>query len=285
MCKAIYTKKMTVSARYQGLLILFLLLTLVFSCESPKFSPWQTNVPSHLKNSNARNLQKLRTRPSDYPVRIALIGDTHNYYKNFDAVVHNINQDNRVDFVIQVGDVTNYGLLEEYEWSYKIFSKIQAPFFVVVGNHDAISSGKDIYKKLFGDYNFSFVFGNIHFIFFNNNDVEYRQVDYRWLKRELEHNQGTLKKVVISHIPPWADRSFRSTQALEDILVNHGMVISLHGHTGRSYKHVTDAIFIGAGDVRSQRHGYLEFLNTNAAVYEESSMGMARERVHTINLL
>ncbi len=270
----------------KDLLAYTMLLVIILSCENPRFSPWQTNVPSHLKNSNIRNMQKLQDRPATYPIGIALIGDTHNYYRNFDTVVENINQESRTDLVIQIGDMTNFGLLEEYEWAYKIFSKIQRPFFAVVGNHDAISLGKGIYKQLFGDYNFSFEYGNIHFIFFNNNDLEFDQIDYPWLERQLEYNRDNLVKIVVSHIPPWSNRSFRSTQTFENILINHGVVISLHGHTGRGFhRHEAGPIFIGAGDARSESYGYLEFPDTNTAIYKEFTMGRIRDRAHTINLL
>ncbi len=260
--------------------LVFFSALVLSSCADLRFSPYQTNVDFGRKNSNGHNIGRLetglenhlQTHSSIYPLRIALLGDTHNYYDNFSAVVGKINNDDEVDLVIQVGDITNLGLLEEYEWAYDIFSRIRRPFLVVIGNHDAISFGKDIYSELFGSYNFSFVYGEIHFIFFNNNDLEFRpaSIDYSWLKKQLLHRREELIKIVVSHIPPWADRSFRSTQKFEEILVNHGVELSLHGHTNRGFQeHESGSTFIGAGDVRSRRYGYLDILNNRQALYRE----------------
>ena len=47
------------------------------------------------------------------------------------------------------------------------------PYVVVIGNHDCLGSGRDVFRKMFGNENFSFVAGRFRFICMDTNALEY----------------------------------------------------------------------------------------------------------------
>src|SRR5690606_13298664 len=115
-----------------------------------------------LKESEARD-------PAEF--RIAFISDTHNYYDDLAELVARLNQEN-YKFVIAAGDITNLGLRDEFEETNNLLYRLTMPFITVVGNHDLLGNGSIIYKKIYGDLNFTFTYKNVFFVFFNNNNWE-----------------------------------------------------------------------------------------------------------------
>lgn len=147
------------------------------------------------------NLQGVVPAEDSAGIKIALMSDNHHNYNDIDTVVDTLNARTDLDFVVHTGDMTDSSYNFEYDAFIQKFTRLNAPAFTVIGNHDAIGKGRKIYKNYFGEYNYSFVYQGYHFIFFNNNRLEFLDEGWSldWLASELAKNPG-VPKVVFQHI-------------------------------------------------------------------------------------
>jgi 3',5'-cyclic-AMP phosphodiesterase len=212
-------------------LAIFLLLLLA-SCEF-KLSPYVAKIPKQQKNSVT--LQRIKTAepsaPSDF--KVAFLSDTHNYYERLGDAVKKINENGPYAFVIITGDITNFGLVDEYEMSIKEFNGLSFPYFVVVGNHDLLSNGKSIYERLFGETNFSFTYQNVLFVILNNNNWESsgRVPDLEWLRSQFISDSSP-RRIIAAHVSPGDEERFSSQEIRnwEQIIQDYSVDYVMHGH-------------------------------------------------------
>ncbi|MCX7986042.1 MAG: metallophosphoesterase [Bacteroidales bacterium] len=207
-----------------------LMLILFAACsDMVEYSPFDTLVIE--KDINQRNIDKIEISSVD-TLSFAYLSDTHNFYDQLLKAIKYINSDKTIQFVIVGGDITNLGLVQEYEWYYNIMKKLHFPFITGIGNHDYLSNGGRIYKKMFGATNFSFVKGNYKFIFFD--DVVWENdnssPNFEWLSSQLKDTLH--KNILVTHIPPWSDQLENKYEPVfSQILQSHPPIISLFGHT------------------------------------------------------
>ena len=57
---------------------------------------------------------------------------------------------NRYDVLVHSGDVTQSGKPSEYRQAQRFFEKVQMPWVVTAGNHDARSGGHELFEKYMG---------------------------------------------------------------------------------------------------------------------------------------
>src|SRR5690554_1333617 len=143
----------------------------------------------------------------DDTLRIVLMGDTQRFYDEVDAFVKSVNQQDGVDLVIHAGDISDFGLSQEFIWVNDIMSKLRAPYVTVIGNHDLLANGPKVYKKMFGPLNFSFNYAGVKFILFDSNSREHNfnglVPDIPWIEEELADNTHYESAILVSHIPPY----------------------------------------------------------------------------------
>jgi len=213
-------------------------LTLLTGCDRLfEYTPYSANVRNRFKETTKNNLDRLpaieQESQGQSQFKIALISDSHIFYNGLADMINLINLDKDVLFVIHGGDLTDGGMLKEYEIFHDIMDDLQVPYFTVIGNHDCLVNGRGIYNEMFGEENYSFVFKNCKFIFFNDIvwELNYEEPDFLWLENELE-NSGQYDKIfVISHIPPWSDQfSATSSWVFKTMLDTNNVAVSIHGH-------------------------------------------------------
>lgn len=210
---------------------------LIYSCDDVfEYSPYAIDFEDHETNLTQKNISKLSSLSVSDTLTIALTGDSHRFYDGVENMVHKINTVYDIDFLIHTGDFTDYGIPKQYQWSNMLFSELNAPYFVVVGNHDLVSNGEDSYRKMFGNLNFSFIFGSYKFIFINTNSREFEfnssVPDISWLTQEIKPENNFDKAIVVFHTPPY-DSDFDST--LEENFMNtlheyDNVLFVTHGH-------------------------------------------------------
>lgn len=218
-----------------------LILGLLFIAVSCKFnvSPYTSDAPKlTLNDLNLRTIKALEAEtPGDF--KVAFISDTHNYYKELRKQISVINSSSYA-FVIVAGDITNLGLIEEFHEARKYLNTFKVPYFVAVGNHDLISNGRKIFKRLFGSENFHFVFHDVHFIIFNNNNWESPGLvpDMEWVEQVLSESDPSHKRVMIAHVSPEdADRfTPKEIGKWEDLMVRYNVDYFLNGHDHNPYE-------------------------------------------------
>lgn len=181
---------------------LFLIFIFFVGCKFTT-SPYVANTPS-IKLNQVSVESILKEEGNVGPsFKIALIADTHNYYSELHKLIKTINNNGPYAFVIVAGDVTNLGLLSEYDETRRYLNHLNFPFVVTVGNHDLLANGDKIYERMFGARNFSFDYNDVQFVFFNNNNWEAPGAvpDTDWVMSELTASSAS-RKVLVSHVPP-----------------------------------------------------------------------------------
>ncbi len=211
--------------------IIFLFFTaLLAGCEY-ELSPWQTDA--HCPGvSIEENLAKLAAFEQSVGkvdfYQVAIIGDPQQYPGSFENTIKHVNTLDDVHFILLVGDLAETGIKAEFEWMCKAMSKSNKPILSVIGNHDSISFGKDIWLDVFGPFDYAFTYQDSRFVAYNDNQYEFKDVPNRdWLAEQAKPIDGQEWDHIIgvSHIPPWdADDGF--DQHLKD----NGYELTIHGH-------------------------------------------------------
>jgi hypothetical protein len=202
------------------------------SCtELIEYSPYDTPVKTLDFNlTEAAKIPIEGISPYD-TFKIAVFSDTHEFYDNMAEALTSINKRSDLQFVAVCGDITNFGLANEFERYLEEARKSKFPILTAIGNHDHRSNGFQIFDKLFGSPNFSLVSGKYKFIFFDDVLVEndYVSPDYEWLIEEL--SDSLHHNIVLAHLPPFTPemRGFHNLLYCE--IVNPGnTILCLYGH-------------------------------------------------------
>jgi len=241
---------------------------LLTSCDKFEYSPYEVRLKRDEQQLNAKNMAKIEALDlaADDTLHFVLTGDTQGFYEDDDAMVAHVNTRNDVAFVLYAGDITDFGLLKEHKLIHKSLGKLDVPCVAVVGNHDATNNGKEIYKAMYGAYNFSFIVGRRKFIFLNTNYLEFdkQAPNLDWLEQQFADSSLYDQVFVVSHIPPTSGE-FGKEKALryEQIINKHKVNFSLHGHnhTFDYYRMAADGI-----PVRNESFGSNQGNATKAGV-------------------
>ncbi|WP_342087385.1 metallophosphoesterase family protein [Dyadobacter sp. OTU695] len=224
------------SLTFPTLLILLISATLLIGCDQFEFSPNQSFDHSSPSNLNAQNLARLRQNAEDDTVTIVFAGDTQRWYDEQERFVKKVNSLENVDLVLLAGDISDFGILQEFKWVQKRLSALHVPYFGIIGNHDMVANGRQIFQQMFGPLNYSFVYGGIKFIAHNTNGLEApgeNIPDLRWLSQELQNTEGADYILTVSHVPPFNASEFgtESVKPYTELLQSTpNLLLSLHGH-------------------------------------------------------
>jgi 3',5'-cyclic-AMP phosphodiesterase len=210
---------------------ILLLFCISHSCGD--VSPWGNIPHSDYRDLTAKHQKKLMKNPpastrASSTIKIGLIADPQVHPGELFDVIDYLDRIDDLSFYIILGDLTDKSLKQEFEWVAEAIEKSQRPVFTVVGNHDGLLSGDLLYKEMFGKLNYSFVYGDIKFIMWNNNPFEWGYPDFNWLQSQVE---GDRKVIISSHQPPGAMERFEGVNSkLDKILEHENVLASFHGH-------------------------------------------------------
>ena len=242
---------------------------LFLSCGKFTVSPYVSSTPnSRLNQHQLQDIKSLEPTSSD-TFKIVALSDTHNYYNEFSDQIDYINsKSGEYKFVIISGDLTNLGLLREFETTKKLLKKLRIPYVTAVGNHDLLSNGASIYRQMFGLTDYSFTFRQTKFIFFNNNNWESSGIvpNLSFVESELASSTST-NHVLVAHVSPqdkdrWNQEEKDDMQAIVD---TYGVNYFLNGHDhnpGANTFGVATRVTVGA----SNKGKILELEISNAGV-------------------
>ena len=224
------------------LVTVLMLSIILISCERTfSYNANEIQIDEKDRDQNTKNIERLRSKPQIDSFNFVVISDTQRFYEEMDDLVEKLNSYGDISFVVLNGDVTDFGLRSEYLWITHRLQKLSFPFLVVIGNHDMLGNGRELYKNMFGPENFGFSFSDYKFIVLNSNSQEVGHngslPDTTWLKQELAATPYQQKIFILSHLAPFSgdfDRSLE--QPYVRMLANNGNVIySIHGHEDISY--------------------------------------------------
>lgn len=216
--------------KYKTLTIVLTVMFIALGCDDLfDYSAYESKVKDGYKNQTINNINQLKkTNSSVDSFSFVTIADNHLAYYELEKQVEKINGLKNIDFVVHLGDMTQHGRLKEYEIFSDYIKKLQLPVLTVIGNHDYLSNGEDIYQDMFGAFNYSISYKGYKLIFFDAIVWESNKTpDMKWLEEEL--TQGEEPKLLFSHIHP-SDEQFNRTQHYKDIIENSKLKLAMFGH-------------------------------------------------------
>lgn len=189
----------------------FLACLLVLSgCELIDYHPYDVRIKGET-DVNAKNIEKIEANcKGKTTIRFVSMGDSQRWYDETEKCVNSINQLKDIDFVLHGGDMSDFGLTDEFLWQRDIMNGLKVPYVVLLGNHDCLGTGRETYRKVFGPANFSFIAGNVKFVCLNTNALEFDYSepipDFNFIEDQLTERKDEFEKTVVSmHARPGAD--------------------------------------------------------------------------------
>ena len=157
----------------KNLCILIVSSFLFTNCKMVDYHPYDVHISGET-NVNAQNIEQIESNcKGKTSIRFVAMGDSQRWYDETEDFVQAINQRDDIDFVIHGGDMSDFGMTNEFLMQRDIMNKLKVPYVVLIGNHDCLGTGEETYKAVFGATNFSFIAGDIKFICLNTNALEY----------------------------------------------------------------------------------------------------------------
>jgi 3',5'-cyclic AMP phosphodiesterase CpdA len=131
--------------------------------------------------------------------------------------------------------MTDIGTRDEYEIFYAFLKDAQYPVYVLPGNHDLTTTGRVMYRKIFGPENSSLDTSFGRLIFFNNNPLEVlpEKLNYDFLSSAISTANTSRPLFIFQHQNPANQESFSAAdQSLYQGLVTGfgNDVFVFHGH-------------------------------------------------------
>lgn len=144
-------------------------------------------------------------------LRFVFMGDTHEWYSDAKDMVASINRNDSVDFVIHGGDLTDVGTTKEFKWARDVLSGLNKPYVALIGNHDFLGTGNEVYQKMFGPVDFSFIAARVKFVCLNTNATEYDYMaavpNFDYMEEQITADSARFDRTVICmHARPYSDQ-------------------------------------------------------------------------------
>jgi len=190
---------------------LFIFCLVFQSCDMIEYHPYDGRIKGET-DINAKNIARIEsTCKNKETIRFILISDTQRWYDETEDFVKHANARNDIDFVIHGGDISDFGLTKEFMWQRDILNKLNVPYVVLLGNHDCLANGIEIFRNVFGTENFSFIAGKTKFVCLNTNSLEFDSSlpvpDFTFLKNQVTDRADEYEKTVIAmHARPYTEQ-------------------------------------------------------------------------------
>ena len=143
--------------KFPKLLYPSFLCLLIAGCDMIDYHPYDVHISGET-DVNAHNIAQIEQNcQNKTTIRFVTMGDSQRWYDETDDFVSHLNKRDDIDFVIHGGDVSDFGVTDEFLWQRDIMNKLKIPYVVLLGNHDCLGTGEETYRAIFGDPNFSFI--------------------------------------------------------------------------------------------------------------------------------
>ena len=250
--------------------ILIMTVLLLPSCDTVfDIHPYDTRITG-ATNINQNNIATIeKTCAGRDTVRIAFISDSHQWYNDLEAIIDDINRRDSIDFVVHLGDITDFGSTQEYLWTRKKMERLNKPYVVMQGNHDCLGTGNEVYAKMFGNNDFSFIAGRVKFIMINTNAIEYDYSepvpDFDFLEAEATKDSALFDRTVACmHAAPYSEQFNNNVLKPFNYYVMNfpNLMFCLYGHGHQIDEH--------------------DFFNNGIIYYEVAAAKKRKYRIFTI---
>ena len=145
-------------------------------------------------------------------LRVAFVSDSHGWYSATDDMVADINARGGVDF----------------------------PYVALIGNHDCLGTGEELFRRVYGEPNFSFIAGRVKFVCLNTNATEYDYVaanpDFDYMEAEMTADSAHFDRTIVCmHAAPYSDQFNNNVAKPFQLYVRAfpGLLFCIYGHDHR----------------------------------------------------
>ena len=242
----------------------------------------------------------VKTNEEIKPFTFVHISDSHIGASNSELHLKQVISDARsiypeVDFIINSGDITDWGTEEEWRIYDEIISSTAIPVFNAMGNHDSrwSDNGTNYFTKLYGDTYYSFDHKGYHFIILNSSVLQEQYGHFSksmldWLKKDLENSEENQPIILALHHPLFLEKKFVSNQhELIKILEPFNVILILtgHGHGTRNWR-VNGIDFLMTDGTMDRDFSYLiiQLDKQNVRVLKKEMIGLNEKIVLIKNL-
>ncbi len=247
--------------------LFFPLISLMMSsCNLIDYHPYDVRISGET-DVNAHNIEEIEKNCIDKTtIRFVTMGDSQRWYDETVDFVNALNKRNDVDFVIHGGDMSDFGVTDEFLWQRDIMNKLNIPYVTLIGNHDCLGTGEEAYRAIFGNPNFSFIAGRIKFVCLNTNAIEYdysRPIpDFEFLADQMQDRREEFDKTVVSmHIRPFCYEFNNNVAHVFQRYVNEfpGLQFCTAAHEHRLFEEdlFEDGVMYYMSDCMKNRNYYL----------------------------
>ena len=214
-----------------------MIMLLSISCSTLDYHPYDAHITGahNLTQKNIELIEKALDGKKEF--KFAMISDTQRWFDETKLAINAINARNDIDFILHGGDLSDFGITDEFVWMRDLLCKFNKPHTTVIGNHDCIGTGKVTYEYIYGATNYAFTAGNTRFICLNTNALEYDYScpipDFDFLEDELKNMPQNIEKTIfLMHVKPYDDEFNNNVARVFQAYVTRfpGLQFCLYGH-------------------------------------------------------
>jgi hypothetical protein len=217
------------------------LLSLFTGCF--EYNPYDARVTGKVQ-INKENIARIEAACKNKDtLRFVTMGDSQRWYDETEDFVTALNRRDDIDFVIHGGDMSDFGVTKEFLWQRDIMEKLKVPYVVLLGNHDCIGTGEEVYAEVFGEHDFSFIAGRIKFLCLNTNALEYDYSDpvpdFAFIKSEITARSDEFDRTIVSmHACPLSEQFNNNVADMFDYYIHlfPGLLFCTAAHDHRLYE-------------------------------------------------
>lgn len=187
-------------------ILLLTTISLLFLSSCIKYSPYEIRLEEEEHQINKKNINQLLQIVKKDTLTIAFTSDAQRFYDETLLLVEAINKDKSIDFMLFGGDMTDFGLAQEFQTMNSIFERLNIPYVSIIGNHDYNYNGQEIFAQMFGPLNLSFDLQGFRFVLCNTNSREVgwngQVPNILWIEEQLADTANYYGAIVLNHVPP-----------------------------------------------------------------------------------
>jgi len=163
------------------------------------------------------------------------MGDNRDGPETFEAILDEIDTA-QYAFSINTGDLVPSGKLEQFVEFMDMIGDLSYPFYTAMGNHELNNNSVHLAASFLGEPNYSFDYGNTHFIILDNCLNYITDDQYEWMREDINGTDRT-NIVLNCHVPPYDPREGQhhclnpeDAQEFIDFNEEMGVDLVLNGH-------------------------------------------------------